>query len=165
MDQATLWQLEAQPVDPRAAQTLRAAFERRTAKSERQRIAASLIRLGEKSAVYFEFLTGYAKAAINDRTPFFEKVDAEGNPVRGEFSAEFENWCAQNQKNPRDVAASQLGAQLEDVKVLAEVADPRAGDIFRRGLESPNPRIVAYSNSGPRTTARSRCNSTDRKST
>lgn len=135
--------IERQPPDPRTLPALRAAFEAVETKREKQDVAASLIRLGEKSDRYFEFLAGFAREAVTDRTPSFAKYDAQGHTVRGEFSAEFENWCALYHKNPREVAAVQFGTYMEDLWTLAKVDDPRSLDIFRAGLDSPNTIVVA----------------------
>ena len=111
-------------------------------------LAVTLLRLGEKASRYFEFLAGYAREAIEDRSPFFAKYDSNGRAIRGEFSAEFENWCARNGKDPRAIAAIQLGGQPEDVLMLAKAQDQRALELFRRGLDSPNPGVLGYSVQG-----------------
>jgi HEAT repeat protein len=46
------------------------------------------------------------------------------------------------------MAALQFTVYPVDVKILAEVDDPRALDLFRKGLDSPNPGVVAYSVEG-----------------
>ncbi len=107
-------------------------------------LAATLIRLGMQSGLYFDYLAGYARAAVEDRTPFFPKYDAQGRFLRGEFSAAFENWCAQNKKDPRTVAATQFSVYPEDVLILAQAQDPRAGELFRKGLDSPNLLVFGY---------------------
>jgi hypothetical protein len=143
-----LLHLESLPLDAKTLPALRAEFERRQAKEEKQKIAATLLRLGDTSDRYFQFLAGYAKEAIDDRTPLWERFDREGRWVRGQFSAEFENWCAQHHKNPNEVAAVQFMGYMMDVKFLAEIDDRRAIDLLRRGLESPYPGVVAYSAEG-----------------
>jgi hypothetical protein len=145
---SVLWRIEGQPMDGRTIPALRASFERHDEKKDKQLLAATLLRLGEKSDRYFDFLAGYAITAIGDRTPFFERFDQHGQAVRGQFSAGFESWCTQNSKDPRAVAAIQLGTYLEDVKLLAEVADPRARELFKRGIYSNNPGVVAFSVQG-----------------
>ena len=40
--------------------------------------------------------------------------------------AAFENWCAQNGKDPKSIAALQIGVYPESVLALAKVQDPRA---------------------------------------
>jgi HEAT repeat protein len=148
LDASDLWKLESQPTDSRTIPALKAAFQSRTEKGAKQRIAATLLRLGERAGPYFDFLAGYATEAIEDRTPSFIKYDSSGHSVRGQFSAAFENWCAQNAKDMRAVAAIQIHDYPEDLLMLAQADDPRARDLFRRGLESPNELVVAFSVQG-----------------
>ena len=77
-----LLHLESLPLDAKTLPALRAEFERRQAKEEKQKIAATLLRLGDTSDRYFQFLAGYAKEAIDDRTPLWERFDREGRWVR-----------------------------------------------------------------------------------
>jgi len=58
------------------------------------------------------------------------------------------NWCAQNSKDPREVARIQFSVYLNDVRILAYAEDPRAVDLLRQGLESPNELVIAYSVEG-----------------
>jgi hypothetical protein len=148
LDVSVLYSLEGQPPDARTIPALAAAFEQKELKKEKQWVAATLLRLGEKSDRYFDFLAGYAREAVEDRTPSFERYDANGRAIRGQFSAEFENWCAQNGKDPRAVTAIQLGVYPEDVLMLAKAQDQRALDLFKQGLDSPNPGVVGYSVQG-----------------
>jgi len=148
LDRRVIWKLEGHPADARIIPALREAFEKREAQEEKQWIAVALLRLGERSDRYYQFLAGFATEAIDDRTPLFVKYDSQGMPIRGQFSAEFENWCAINHKDPRAVAAKQLYGYLQDVLFLAEAEDARADGLFRRGLDSPNPGVVGYSVQG-----------------
>jgi hypothetical protein len=108
LDQHLLYMIEAHPPDPRIAPALEAEFDRRGTKSEKQAIAATLIRLGDSSDRLFRFLSLFVLRAVEDRTPFPVMFDSDGHEVRGRFSAEFENWCALNHKEPRSTAAEQL---------------------------------------------------------
>ena len=148
LDQRVLWKIEAQRTDPRTIPALEAAFAKRQIKREKQWIAVTLLRLGDKSADYFNYLAGYAKEAVEDRTPFFERFDQEGRPVRGQVSAELENWCALNHKDPKQVAGMQFAVYPTDVRALAQAEDRRAIQLFERGLDSPYPGVVAYSVQG-----------------
>jgi len=139
--------LEAHTPDPRIMPALEEAFDRRKAKEEKQEIAVTLIRLGNRSAKYFDFLAGFARAAVDDRTPFFMDFDQNGRAIRGQFSAEFLNWCAINHQDPKVTAAKQFGYP-KDVLSLARAKDPRAIEIFRKGLESPYPNVVGFSVQG-----------------
>jgi len=147
-DESVLQAIEGHPPDPRITPALEAAFGRRVAKSEKQEIAVTLLRLGDKSAEYFDFLAKYAREAVEDRTPCFIYVDANGRAVKGRFSPAFENWCALNGKDPKSVAAVQIGVYPRDVLFLARSQDPRAADLLRKGLDSPNPTVVAFSVEG-----------------
>jgi hypothetical protein len=145
---SVLYSLEGQPPDPRTMPALRSAFERAKTAEERQWIAATLLRLGESSSTYFDYLADLAREAIEDRTPFFVKYDNVGTAVEGQFDPGFLNWCAQNQKDPREVARNQFSAYLTDVRALAYAQDPRAMKLLRLGLESPNALVVTYSVEG-----------------
>jgi HEAT repeat protein len=147
-DEATLYSLEGQPEDPRTLPALRSVFEHATDKREKQWIASTILRLGDRSEEYFGYLAGYAKEATEDQSPPFAKYDSNGQGVRGQFSSEFLNWCTVNGKDPRTVASLQLGSYPDDILILARAEDPRALELFRRGLESPNPLVVAYSVQG-----------------
>src|SRR5207248_1278425 len=119
-DKSDLFALEGHPPDPRIIPGLKFAFAHREAKNQKQAIAATLLRLGEKSDRYFDFLAVYAREAVEDRTPSFFRYDENGRAVRGEFSAEFANWCALNGKDPKSIAAIQVSVYLPDVLALAE---------------------------------------------
>ncbi len=111
-------------------------------------IAATLLHLGSKSDPYFDFLAGYARKAIEDRTPFFLLYDASGRAVKGQWNPAFERWCEENSWDKKEVGAWQFQAYPEDVRLLASARDPRARDLLKRGLESQNPLVVYYSAEG-----------------
>jgi hypothetical protein len=127
---------------------LKSAFELGKTTEEKQWIAATLLRLGENSNEYFDYLAGLAKEAIEDRTPFFIKYDNAGKSIAGQFDPGFLNWCAQNGKDPKAVAGVQMSVYLNDVQILAYAQDPRAVELLRLGLESTNVLVVAYSVEG-----------------
>lgn len=143
LDKAVLYSLEAHSSD-RILPALRAAFDGRGDKREKQEIAATLLRLGERSDKYFEFLAVYARASVEDRAPLFQKYDFSGRAMKGAFSDDFKNWCSQNGKDPAVIAGLQLREYPEDLLILVEAQDRRALKLFRVGLDSPNPLVVAY---------------------
>jgi hypothetical protein len=126
---------------------LKAAFENAQTKADRQLLAVTLIHLGEKSARYFDFLADYARRAIEDRTPSSLKYDATEQPVKGEYSGAFEEWCVQHEKEPKAVERLQSQYAM-DVLMLARARDDRAADLFLRGLDSPNEFVIIYSVQG-----------------
>ena len=144
LERSLLYQVEAMPDDARINAALEAAFTSRGAKDEKQWIAVTLVRLGNKDDRYLQFLEGFARTAIEDRSPFFMKFDAGGRPVRGEMDAGFLKWCAANGKDPKSVGGIQYGAYAIDVLYLAEAQDPRARDLLREGLNSPDLMILPW---------------------
>jgi hypothetical protein len=148
VEKATLFALERQPDDGRVIPALHSAFSRAKSKNEKQWIASTLLRLGDSTREYSDFLIGAAKEAIEDQTPTFIDYDQDGHSVKGRFSAKFEAWCQANGKDPRSVGALQFGTYPEDVLVLARAQDPRARETLRQGLQSPNPLVVGYAVQG-----------------
>lgn len=144
---ALFYSLEEQPPDPRTLPGLRAAFQRTKRQQDKELIAATLIRLGEKSDEYFNYLSALARDAIADAAPFFLKYD-HGSAVRGAFDEGFLNWCALNHKVPKDTAAAEFGSYPAIIRMLAYSEDKRASDTFEDGLQSSNPLIVTYSVEG-----------------
>jgi hypothetical protein len=60
VDKSVLYAVEGLRPDQRIIPALKAAFAEKPAKEEKQLIAASLLRLGEGSGLYFDYLAGYA---------------------------------------------------------------------------------------------------------
>ena len=148
VENATLFALERQPDDGRVIPALHSAFERARSKNEKQWIASTLLRLSDPAQEYSDFLINSSKEAIEDRTPTFFAYDQDGHSVKGRFGAAFEMWCQVNGKDPRSVAAIQLGTYPEDVLTLARAQDPRARQALRQALESPDPLVVGYAVQG-----------------
>jgi hypothetical protein len=65
-DESILYSLEGQPPDPRTMPALKVAFDRSKTAEEKQWIAATLIRLGDSSEIYFGYLADLAKDAVDD---------------------------------------------------------------------------------------------------
>lgn len=141
----TVYSLEGQPQDPRIAPALETAFKNAQSKYDKQWIASTLLRLREPGEEYYNYLAGFAKDAVEDRTPNLFSYDDQGRSMRGQLSSAFLNWCAVNNKEPKDVARLLLDTYPTDVSMLARSEDPRAAGIFRPGLDSPDPLVVARS--------------------
>jgi hypothetical protein len=148
IDEGVLLDIERQPVSRETLPGLATAFSQGGSKHDLQLIAATIIRLGDKSERYYNYLAEFAHEAIKDRTPFFVSYDNQGHAIRGKLDPGFENWCALNGKAPMAIVAAQMGEQPGDVLTLARVNDIRSRDLLRSGLESPNPLVVAYSVQG-----------------
>jgi hypothetical protein len=148
LDPSVFFELEYQPPEPRIFAALAEAFEKRSSKEDQQWIALTMLHLGDRSERYLDLLSGYAKQAIEDRTPLWFVYGPSGDVVKGEMSHEFEKWCSENHRDPKEVGALQAMTYPEDVSFLARAQDARAADLLKRGLDSPNPLVVHYSAQG-----------------
>jgi hypothetical protein len=148
LDPSVFFELESQPTEQRVFEALAEAFEKRDSKEDRQWIALTMLHLGDTSERYLDLLSGYARQAIEDRTPLWFVYGPSGDIMRGEMSHEFEQWCRENNRNPKEVAGLQFSTYPVDVSLVADAQDARAADLLRRGLESENPLIVFYSAEG-----------------
>src|SRR5437868_330132 len=148
LDPSIFFELESKRPEPRIFDALGAAFDKRESKEERQRIAVTMLRLGNRSERYFAFLSGYAQQAIEDRTPLYYVYGPAGDVVRGEMSYEFEKWCRENHRDTREVMQIQFVTYPQDVQLLGSAEDSRAAELLKRGLESQNPLVVYYSAEG-----------------
>jgi hypothetical protein len=107
-----------------------------------------MLHLGGGSERYLDLLSGYAKQAIEDRTPLFYVYGPPGDVMQGEMSHEFERWCRENKRDTKEVIRLQFYTYPDDVSFLARAQDSRAAGLLRRGAESENPLIVYYSAEG-----------------
>jgi HEAT repeat protein len=105
----------------------------------KDKIAAALVRLGDKDDSYWDFLVKDAKTALESDAPNFHGFDAEGKAFGG-ASPEFEAWL-KNRGESVDV-----GSAAEDsmyflpgkVMNLGWSRDPRAIPYLHQGLSSAN---------------------------
>jgi hypothetical protein len=79
--------------DERVLPSLKDAFEARENKEERQYIASSIVRLGEKDEKYYRYLESFAKEAIDSDLPDPYVYGAEGDAVRRKLSPELKIWA------------------------------------------------------------------------
>ena len=147
IDPSDLYNLQFRPAGLETLAILREAFAARAEKTQKQRIAMTLIRLGDKSPEYYDYLASYAGAAIADPAPYFAAIDASGKPIPGKLNPAFENWCAENGKEPRAEVEKQYN-YLDDVNLFAQSQDRRAIGLLRKGLDAHNPGIVTFAVEG-----------------
>ena len=141
LDLAVVGQLERSR-DERALPALQQAFDDHAAKKERQYLAISLIRLGDKDEKYFAFLAGYARIAIESNAPPVLASDEKGNAIRGVINPDFEIWAEKLGMPVKEAAAVQMYTYPEDVMLLGKAMDARAVPLFTKGLQSQNDVIV-----------------------
>jgi hypothetical protein len=101
------------------------------------KIAAALVRLGEKDDTYWDFLVKQATPALKSDAPDYMSYDSRGKTVPGP-SPEFEAWLKAH-NSPADSALEDSMYVLPGkVAFLGWSRDPRAIPILRQALSSPN---------------------------
>jgi hypothetical protein len=99
----------------------------------KDKIAAALLRLGEKDDKYWEFLVNEAKAALESNTPNFVSYDSEGKAVSAP-SPEFEAWLQTSGTSDESAMDDSMYLLPGRVALLGWSGDPRA--------VLPSPRII-----------------------
>src|SRR5260370_3509761 len=118
-----LHRIESEPRDPRIIPALAAAIERAQNKRSKQDLAKSLIVIGAESPQYFEYLAGFARAAVASDSPDPYYYDQDGRSVRGKMNPELESWALVHELDPRAAMAQAVGEMPHDVYILAEHRD------------------------------------------
>jgi hypothetical protein len=134
--------------DARVLPALRQAFEEHEVKQARQHIAISLIRLGVRDEEYYQLLAGYARAAVESDAPDVLVHDQNGDAIKGALSPEFRIWAVRSGLNVKEATGLSVYTYPEDVLLLSTAKDPRAADLFKKGLQSRNGGVVAFSAQG-----------------
>ena len=140
--------------DRRAIPALEKAFQKATDRIDKEGIAGSLVRLGDKNEIYWNFLAQYARAAVENDMPFPYDFDADGeiigNPkdVPEKYAPEFLAWCKKRGEQTGSAAQQALYGLPGDLLALAATGDSRGSEILFRGLESRNYYVVSVSAKG-----------------
>jgi HEAT repeat protein len=104
------------------------------------KIAAALVRLGDKDDSYWNYLVKLATPALESDAPDFTNHDERGKTLPGP-SPQFEAWV-KNHNLPTDgLAENTLYVFPGEVAFLGWSRDPRAVPFLRQALLSPNYQI------------------------
>jgi hypothetical protein len=103
--------------------------------SLKERIASSLIRLGDKADAYWDFLAAQAIQEADDDAPFYMEMDKNGHFTE-KPSPEFIKWAAGHHLSLEQAAEKEMS--LDATLLLGMAKDARAIPILRRALFSPN---------------------------
>src|SRR5579872_5464807 len=101
--------------DPQLLPDLRQAFEDTKAKREKQAIARTLVRLGDKDIRYFEYLASFAKPAVESGAPMIFVYGSDGKAVRGVVNPEFQAWCRDHGLDPEQELVNQFKTYPQDL--------------------------------------------------
>ena len=100
--------------------------------------ASALVRLGDRKDIYWDYLVGRAKSAIEAIVPFPLSFDASGHILKEQLSPKFVAWAQAHHVAPGDESANQIYVVPGPVLMLGNTGDPRGIQLLRRALSSPN---------------------------
>jgi hypothetical protein len=101
------------------------------------KIAAAIVRLGDKDDTYWNFLVELANPALKSDAPDFMSYDSQGKAV-SEPSPEFVAWADAHNLPHAGLLEESRYLLPGMVLFLGWSRDPRAIPLLRRGLSSPN---------------------------
>jgi hypothetical protein len=104
------------------------------------KIAAALVRLGDKDDTYWDFLVKLATPALESDAPDFMRHDSQGKSLPGP-SPEFVAWAKAHNLTPTGLGEDSFYVLPGKVAFLGWSRDPRAIPLLRRALLSPNYQI------------------------
>lgn len=121
---------------------LETQFGRKQDLSDKERIASSLARLGDKDDLYWNFLAAQAIPAVEDDAPFFLQVDEKGKITKVPSPA-FLKWAADHHLSTGEAFEKEWSDEPGAILLLAFTQDARAIPLLRRALSSPNFLVAA----------------------
>jgi hypothetical protein len=111
-------------------------------------IASKLIKLGNGDEVYWNYLAGMAREALDSDIPNFPVYDENGKAIKGKISPEFEAWAKAQKISGGPWAEDQFYGPMLPLGLLGGTGDTRAIPLLRRGLLARNYLIEAMSAGG-----------------
>lgn len=121
-----------------AVPSLKQQFMRVEDPTLKAKIAAGLLRLGDKDDAYWNFLVKLTAPALESDAPDFMSYDAQGKSVPGP-SPEFRAWMESHNLPPSsELLEDSLYVLPGRVAMLGWSRDPRAIPLLQRALLSPN---------------------------
>jgi hypothetical protein len=106
-------------------------------------VASALVRLGDKSPQYWDFLEAYATVAVNDDAPFPLRFDAAGRMIPKDLAPEFLTWTAARKVDPTAASWDQVYGMPGRLLMVVQSHDPRGLPLLRKALTSRNHYVQA----------------------
>jgi hypothetical protein len=100
------------------------------------KVAAALVRMGEKDSAYWNFLMEFAKPALESDAPDYVGYSAQGNAVPGP-SPQFKVWATTHNLPLDSYEESSIRTSATGVILLGWSRDQRAVPLLRAALLSP----------------------------
>ena len=116
---------------------LKEQFSRSQDDVAKGRLASALVKLGDKDSIYWDYLVGQARSAIESDTPSPMQFDSQGRFVKGP-SPEFVSWAKAHNVTTDSALQAAMYRLPGEVLVLGESGDRRAIPLLRQALSSSN---------------------------
>jgi hypothetical protein len=141
IDAAIFPEILRMPTSPELTGALKGAFDRQHEGVTKQRLAATLVGLGDRDPTFYNYLVNKAEQALASSAPNWVAYDSAGRSIAGQVSPEFRAWCTLSGVDIRDGIARQ-SREGDDVAILANTRDARANGLLVRALNSSNGYVV-----------------------
>lgn len=126
-----------------AVPLLETQFERSKDPNTKRKIANALVRLGEKSGPYWNYLADQARQALRDVPPTPFDYDADGKAAPAELSRRFTEWASQHHMSPPQAWNYMMVQVMGAVVNVGSSDDDRGVPILREALTSNNDLVKA----------------------
>jgi hypothetical protein len=126
---------------------LKEQFNRVDDQLNKAKIAAALLRMGDKDNIYWNFLVEFANPALQSDTPDYNGYDQQGKGVPGP-SPEFQAWAKAHNVSVESELDDSVRMASTGVIFLGWSRDLKAIPILRKALLSPNHMIEIFAAMG-----------------
>ena len=126
---------------------LKEQFNRVDDQITKAKIAAALLRMGDKDNRYWNFLVEFANPALQSETPDYIGYDQQGKPVPGP-SPEFQAWAKAHNFSGESELEDSVRVASTGVIFLGWSRDLRAIPLLRKALLSPNHMLEIFAAMG-----------------
>jgi hypothetical protein len=122
---------------------LKEQFDRAGDQVIKGKIAAALVRLGDKDQAYWNFLVEFAKPTLESDAPDYIGYDSQGRAVPGP-SPQFQTWARAHSLPAESGPEDSVRISSTGIVFLGWSGDPRAVPLLRKGLLSPNHMVEIF---------------------
>lgn len=131
-----------------AIPALEERFVRETDATTKAKIAAGLVRLGDKDNTYWNYLEQQAALAVDSDIPDAVFSESQGKWLAHAITPELETWAKAHNLDANTAGIDSIYGFPVKVLLLAETGDPRGIPLLRRALQSRDFAIVMAASKG-----------------
>jgi len=139
---SVMQELGRRSADPTASAALEKAFKSAQDRDRKKQIAFA-VSLGKRLAPWiYREVESFAAEAIGSGSPPMLRFDSAGQPIRGEVTTEYSEWCRLQGLTESDCVGRHMQRYLRDIIFLGTLRDPRSIPLLRKGLETTDPLLI-----------------------